>query len=120
MKQIKFLGVIIFFTSILFIGCKNSSNSKETSSETTELTDAEDKWVSIWNGKDLTGWNTYFNSPFSGFDKTQKGYLGFNNPPRPFPPVSQLTLLQTNNRSFILQTPVNDSNRSGIIAKQQE
>jgi len=44
------------------------------------LTDAEDEWVSIWNAKDLTGWNTYFNSPFSGFDKTQKGYLGANNP----------------------------------------
>ena len=65
---------------MLFIGCKNSSNSKETSSEKTELTDAENEWVSIWNDKDLTGWNTYFNSPFSGFDKTQKGYLGLNNP----------------------------------------
>ena len=80
MKHIKFLVVSISFASMLFIGCNNSSNSKETSSEKTELTDAEDEWVSIWNAKDLTGWNTYFNSPFSGFDKTQKGYLGLNNP----------------------------------------
>ncbi len=80
MKQIKFLVGSIFFASILFIGCKNSSDSKETSSEKSALTDAEDEWVTIWNGKDLTGWNTYFNSPFSGFDKTQKGYLGLNNP----------------------------------------
>ena len=80
MKHIKFLVVPIFFASMLFIGCNNSSNSKETSSEKTELTDAEDEWVLIWNAKDLTGWNTYFNSPFSGFDKTQKGYLGLNNP----------------------------------------
>jgi len=80
MKKIKFLVVSIFFAPILFIGCKNSSNSEVTSPEKTELTDAEDEWVSIWNGKDLTGWNTYFNSPFSGFDKTQKGYLGLNNP----------------------------------------
>ena len=80
MKQIKFLVVSIFFASMLFIGCKNSSNSKETSSEKKELTNTEDEWISIWNGKDLTGWNTYFNSPFSGFDKTQKGYLGLNNP----------------------------------------
>lgn len=80
MKHIKFLVVSIFLASTLFIRCKNSSDSKETSSEKTELTDAEDEWVSIWNGKDLNGWNTYFNSPFSGFDKNQKGYLGLNNP----------------------------------------
>jgi len=33
MKQIKFLGVLIFFASILFIGCKNSSDSQATPSE---------------------------------------------------------------------------------------
>ncbi len=37
-------------------------------------------WVQIWNGKDLTGWNTYFASPFSGIDKIQNGFLGLNNP----------------------------------------
>ncbi len=52
MKQIKFLGVLFFF-AILLIGCKNSSNVKVTSFEKIELTDAEDEWVSIWNGKDL-------------------------------------------------------------------
>tara|TARA_R110002167_G_scaffold152197_1_gene346096 strand:+ start:1618 stop:2547 length:930 start_codon:yes stop_codon:yes gene_type:complete len=90
MKQTKYLGVLIFLASILFIGCKNSSNSKLTSPEKTELTDSEDDWVSIWNGKDLTGWNTYFNSPFSGFDQTQEGYLGLNNPKQDVIKVVQL------------------------------
>ncbi|REG79621.1 hypothetical protein [Algoriphagus antarcticus] len=76
MKHIKFLVISIFFASTLFIGCKNSSDSKETSSEKTELTDAEDEWVSIWNGKDLTGWHTYFNSPFSAYDITQEVFFG--------------------------------------------
>ncbi len=41
MKQIKFLGVLVFFASILFIGCKNSSEPQVTSSEKTEMTAAE-------------------------------------------------------------------------------
>jgi len=40
MKQIKILVVSILFASSLFIGCKNS-NAQPTSSEKTEMTDAE-------------------------------------------------------------------------------
>ena len=63
---------------------------KQLHSKKKEWTDAENEWVSIWNGKDLTGWNTYFNSPFSGFDKTQEGFLGLNNPGQDVIKVVQL------------------------------
>jgi hypothetical protein len=90
MKPTNFLGVLIFFASILFIGCKNSPDSKGTASEKIELTNAEDEWVSIWNGKDLTGWHTYFNSPFSAYDITQEGFLGLDNPTQDIIDVVQL------------------------------
>lgn len=41
MNQIKFLIVSILFASILFIGCKNATDAQPTSSEKTEMTDAE-------------------------------------------------------------------------------
>ena len=63
---------------LLILSCTNVRTDKN-----------EDEWISMWNGKDLTGWNTYFNSPFSGFDKTQKGYLGFNNPKQDVIKVAQ-------------------------------
>tara|TARA_R110002049_G_scaffold902_4_gene6578 strand:- start:13205 stop:14128 length:924 start_codon:yes stop_codon:yes gene_type:complete len=90
MKQIKFWRVLILFVSILFIGCKNSSNSKVTSSEKTELTDAEDEWVSIWNGKDLTGWHTYFNTPLAGYANIKESTLGVDNPTQDIIDVVQL------------------------------
>ena len=79
MKQIKFLGAFIL-ASILLIGFKNSKNLKATSYEKAALTVGDKEWVSLWNGKDLTGWDTYFNSPFSKYDITQEGFIGLNNP----------------------------------------
>ncbi len=64
--MVKFFRVI----PLLFIlSCTNSNTDKNVSD-----------WVSLWNGEDLTGWNTYFASPFSGTDKTQEGLIGLNNP----------------------------------------
>ncbi len=39
-----------------------------------------EEWQSLWNGRDFTGWHTYFASPYSGMDKSQEGFLGLNNP----------------------------------------
>ena len=54
---------------IILLSCNNSKSDKHVNA-----------WVSLWNGKDLTGWHTYFASPFSGSDKTQSGFLGPDNP----------------------------------------
>ena len=54
---------------IVLLSCNNSKSDKHGNA-----------WVSLWNGKDLTGWHTYFASPFSGSDKTQSGFLGLDNP----------------------------------------
>ncbi len=60
----KFLIRLIPF--MVLLSCTNSKSDKN-------------EWVSLWNGKDLTGWHTYFASPFSGMDKNQSGFLGLNN-----------------------------------------
>ena len=39
----------------------------------------KNEWIPLWNGEDLTGWSTFFASPYSGIDKTQDGFLGLNN-----------------------------------------
>lgn len=60
---------IALFAFLTLLSCGNSKSDKHS-----------DDWVSIWNGEDLTGWDTFFASPFSGSDKTQSGFIGLNNP----------------------------------------
>lgn len=61
----KFIPLI---TLIVLLSCNDTKSNKPT-----------DEWVSLWNEKDLTGWHTYFASPFSGSDKTQSGFIGLDN-----------------------------------------
>jgi hypothetical protein len=85
---------------LLILSCTNAGTEKN-----------EDEWVSIWNGKDLTGWNTYFNSPFSGFDKTQEGYLGLNNPTQGAIEVVQLedgNVIRISGTAFGMMSTVQD------------
>ena len=57
------------FIFLFLFSCVNSKSNKNS-----------EEWTSLWNGEDLTGWDTYFASPFSGADKTQSGFIGLNNP----------------------------------------
>ena len=59
---------IIVIPTLLLLSCTNASTDKN-----------EDEWVSIWNGKDLTGWHTYFNTPFAGYANTQDLTLCLDN-----------------------------------------
>lgn len=91
MKILNPFFLTLLFTALLFMSCNNSatkSNAKETSSTETppELSSTSDH-VSIFNGKDLDGWEIYGTEKWyvedglmiceSGPDK-QYGYLATN------------------------------------------
>ena len=61
--------LLLIFFIILSSSCVNEKTDEQTRG-----------WIPLWNGKDLTGWSTYFASPYSGIDKTQDRFIGLNNP----------------------------------------
>ncbi|MCO5237816.1 MAG: DUF1080 domain-containing protein [Chitinophagaceae bacterium] len=55
MKQLKFPSFIPMFAVFFLLSC--SDGSKKTDSEdTTPVNASDDGWVSLFNGKDLAGW----------------------------------------------------------------
>jgi len=61
--------LLLFIAFLTFTSCVKSKSVKQP-----------DEWILLWNGEDLTGWDTFFASPYSGADKTQSGFIGLNNP----------------------------------------
>ncbi|RYF64753.1 MAG: DUF1080 domain-containing protein, partial [Cytophagaceae bacterium] len=41
----------------------------------------QENWVSLFNGKDLTGWETYLDRPYTADKSTETKPLGLNNDP---------------------------------------
>tara|TARA_R110002020_G_scaffold99215_5_gene235649 strand:+ start:131 stop:1018 length:888 start_codon:yes stop_codon:yes gene_type:complete len=75
--------ILLIFSCTFFINCK--SENKEANNG--DLPD-EEQWTSLFNGKDLTGWDTYLGMPYEeGKDvwaqKQQADYnpFGLNNDP---------------------------------------
>lgn len=76
-------GILIaaILSVAFFIGCQNHQKKENKAAENTELKTVEKEWVSLFDGKTLTGWHNYGNTTISDEWQITNGELIYTPDP---------------------------------------